>query len=55
MHIDRDEMRAIRREWINHYLHLCFFANHPPNADEIKVWVRRAEVENLGQELKAYA
>jgi len=44
-----DEMRACRREWINHYL--CLGAK---KASEIKTWVRLAELANWSFELKAY-
>ena len=49
MKISKNERRAIRREWINHYLQLG-----AKRASEIKLWVRLAELTNFDMELRIY-
>ena len=52
--ISHEEMRFIRREWINHYLHLNYALNLFPVLSEVMTYVRDAEKANYGSELQAY-
>ena len=54
MKIEHEEMRAIRREWINHYLHLNYALKLLPVLSEVKTYVRDVERANFDQELQAY-
>lgn len=51
----KDEMRAIRREWINIYIQ-DFMRFHLVKSQKLAKWfVRFQEVRNYGRELKAYS
>jgi hypothetical protein len=51
----KDEMRFLRRELINIYLHIAFSMDEPVLLSELKETVRELERANHGSELKAYA
>ena len=56
--MDKDEMRACRREWINYYIQDWYFNSYYDDTYKlffIKMAVRRVELKNYGYELKAYA
>lgn len=50
----KDEMRFLRRELINMYIHLAYMVDASVILSAIKWDVRYKERVNYGQELKAY-
>ena len=54
--ITHDEMRFLRREIINHCIHQRYFGrSHMSGHVSIVKFVRMWELQNYGQELRAYA